>query len=110
MLLNAFVHISIPLLKQLELVSSTRKLHCGCIFPLFETIVHNLCFPLGACIVGYEKFHHHGGGRSSVPGLSKNKLEDGDGVLKVVKILHVLACLHQPPPNPHIAHEDNMKT
>jgi len=58
--------------------------------------------------VGYEKFHRHGGG-SSVLDLSKNKLEDGNGVLKVVKTLHVLACLHQTPPHPHIAHEDNMK-
>jgi len=83
-------------------MSSTWKLHCGCIFPLFETTIHNLCFPLGASIVGYEKFHHHGGGRSSVLDLSKNKLEDGDMVLKVVKTLHVFACLHHTPHTLHM--------
>jgi hypothetical protein len=52
--------------------------------------------------VGYEKFHHHGGGRSSVLDLSKNKLEDGDRVLKVVKTLHVFACLHHTPHTLHM--------
>jgi hypothetical protein len=54
--------------------------------------------------VGYEKFHHHGGRRSSVLDLSKNKLKDGDGMLKVVKRLYVFACLH------HTPHTLHMKT
>jgi hypothetical protein len=47
--------------------------------------------------MGYEIFHHHGGGRNNVLDLSENKLKDGNGVLKVVKGSHVFACLHQTP-------------
>ncbi len=88
-----------------------------CIFPLFSTFgtagicvfhmeialwVHPLLKQLSRICVFHTdlalwvmmEFHHYGGGRSSVLDLSKNKLEDGNGVLKVVKALPVLACLY----------------
>ncbi len=83
-----------PLLEQLEFVSSTWRLHCGCMFPLLKQLSRICVFHTELVLWVMREFHHHGGGRSSVLDLSKNKLEDGDGVLKVVKALPVLACLY----------------
>ncbi len=47
--------------------------------------------------MGYEEFHHLGGGINNVLDSSKNKLEDGNGVLMVVTTLHVLVFLHHNP-------------
>jgi hypothetical protein len=85
---------SFHFLEQLEFVSSTWRLHCGCMFPLLKQLSRICVFRTELALWVMREFHHHGGGRSSVLDLSKNKLEDGDGVLKVVKALPVLACLY----------------
>jgi hypothetical protein len=56
--------------------------------------------------VGYEKFHHHGGG-SSVLDLSKNKLKGWRWGVKAGENI-TCACLFALHPL-HIAHENDMK-